>query len=191
VEATDLFHGIEVVSALGNTAQIFTFECGDTNASDFIKWAICNRFNVQGRWKDEGKGKITLFLEVCNSSVKALRKLAETMAGSFAELWREFNALPGSTLSDARLFMRGLHDGMMNDEREPGEPLPRRSVRPVKQRGGRSRALAFPSGVAIHPYSVALGIGRKIRLMVPAVELTAELRAAEELARLTTSERIA
>jgi hypothetical protein len=70
----------------------------------------------------------------------------------------------------------GLYDGMMNEARDAGQRLPGRA--PARKRPKAKRAAVPPdSGLHIHPYTVALGLGKKIRFSVPLEQITAELEA--------------
>ena len=86
------------------------------------------------------------------------------------------------TTSDRTLFVRGLYDGMMNDSRGIGEPLPSRTAAHVKRTKAKKGAVARPPGLASHPYTVALSLGQQIRFAAPLEEITAELERATQLA---------
>jgi hypothetical protein len=180
-DAKDLFHGVKVTKG-GIARPVATFDGGGPGVSSFVKWAIASRLGVDGTWKDAGGNKVTLLLEVTADSVAGLAGVAQHIAASFGALWNEFTRLPGATTNDARLFMRGLYDGMMHDERKDGERLPSRTpARPKRVRGKRN--IVNAPGLGIHPYSVAIEFGRRIRLTAPVETLCHELRELEEQSR--------
>ena len=71
----------------------------------------------------------------------------------------------------------GLYDGMMNETRNAGQRLPSRPGLAKRQRG---RRLAVPraAGLHVHPYTLALGLGKQIRFSAPVEEIAAELEVA-------------
>jgi hypothetical protein len=70
----------------------------------------------------------------------------------------------------------------LNDEKKPGEKLPERS--PAKAPKGRKRSLVNAPALALHPYTIGLSMGRRVRLCVPVESITGELAEAERIARL-------
>ncbi len=67
----------------------------------------------------------------------------------------------------------GLYDGMMNNPRVMGQPLPNR---PGLRKKGRVKKSAGspPASLHFHPYTLALGLGRQIRYSVPLQDIAAE-----------------
>jgi hypothetical protein len=94
----------------------------------------------------------------------------------------KLSKLNGVTTSDRKLFVRGLYDGMMNDGRGIGEPLPSRVAAQVKRTKAKKGSVASPPGLASHPYTVALSLGKQIRFATPLEEITAELERVTQLA---------
>jgi hypothetical protein len=119
-----------------------------------------------------------------------LSEIATHIAGSFRSLIGKFSELSGASLADRSAFVRGLYDGMMNEAREPGQPLPRRycgKKSPKLKRG----PVVSAAGVHIHPYTVAQGLGKRIRFSVPLEQITAELEAVAQkhLAQATAARK--
>ena len=77
---------------------------------------------------------------------------------------------------DRGIFVRGLYDGMMNEARGAGQRLP---SRPVAQKTSKAkkRAATNASNLHIHPYTVAVSLGKHIRFSAPLEQITAELEA--------------
>ena len=71
----------------------------------------------------------------------------------------------------------GLYDGMMNETRNAGQPLPSRPGLTKRQRG-RKRAAPRAAGLHVHPYTLAVGLGKQIRFSAPVEEIVAELEGA-------------
>ncbi len=71
----------------------------------------------------------------------------------------------------------GLYDGMMNETRNAGQPLPSRLGLARRQRG-RKRAAPLAAGLHVHPYTLAVGLGKQIRFSAPVEEIAAELEGA-------------
>jgi hypothetical protein len=63
---------------------------------------------------------------------------------------------------------------MMNELRDVGQPLP---SRPGLKKKGRTRkpAISSATGLHVHPYTMAVGLGKQIRFSVPLQEITAEM----------------
>ena len=68
----------------------------------------------------------------------------------------------------------GLYDGMMNETRSAGQRLPGRSHSGKKRRTRKSPA-SDAAGVNVHPYAIAVGLGKQIRFSAPLEQITAEL----------------
>lgn len=135
--------------------------------ADACKWAIERATGIHCLFRGD-----ELLAEAKPVTAAKLRVIAGTVAHSFRHLWGQFVQVPGVNGAERALFVRGLYDGCMNDARGEGEPLPKRAV--VKlQRGQKAGA-----GVALHPYAVALGLGRSVRFSIPLPEIAAELEKA-------------
>ena len=76
------------------------------------------------------------------------------------------------SVADRSAFLMGLYDGMMNETRSAGQRLPGRFHR-AKKRSARKSSDA--AGVNVHPYAIAVGLGKQIRFSAPLEQITAEL----------------
>ena len=70
----------------------------------------------------------------------------------------------------------GLYDGMMNEVRNVGQRLPSRPGSTKKPKG-KKRPVSGTAGLHIHPYTVAVSLGKQIRFSVPLAQIAAELEA--------------
>ena len=134
-----------------------------------MKWAIesATKIHCVHRGAD-------LLAEATPAAARRLREICHHIAQSFRALLAGFCGLSGVTAADRSVFLMGLYDGMMNDTRSAGQRLPGRSPFAKKRRTGK--ALAGPSaGVHVHPYTIAVGLGKKIRFSAPLEQITAEL----------------
>lgn len=139
----------------------------DMDTASFVKWAIEGRTGI----RCEFRGAVVV-AEANNNTVRTLETITDTLSAAFSGLWRTFHAAVGLG-GDRHLFMRGLFDGMMHEDRRPGEPLPARATPP--KRSKREAGKQAP-GIAGHPYTIALGLGRQIRLAVPLDKVDRELK---------------
>jgi hypothetical protein len=104
-----------------------------------------------------------------------LEAIGRTISEGFAALWGKFSAFPAVSPADRPLFLRGMYDGMMNEQKPEGERLPARVA--VKMPRAKRNAVALPSGIGLHPYTVALDLGRQIRFNAPLPEVINQLEA--------------
>ncbi len=125
-----------------------------------------------------------LVAETTPATANKLAKVALHISQSFQTLIDKLGALSGATTSDRVLFVRGLYDGMMNDGRGVGERLPERAQKRARGRGTKAKksAVTVAPGLAIHPYTMALSLGKQIRFAAPMEEVLAELERATRLA---------
>jgi hypothetical protein len=65
----------------------------------------------------------------------------------------------------------------MNETRNTGQPLPSRPGL-AKWRKGRKRPAPRAAGLHVHPYTLAVGLGKRIRFSAPVEEIAAELEVA-------------
>ncbi len=139
----------------------------DCDIANSIKWAIEAQTGIACVYQG---GELAAQAEL--NTAKTLAGIAGTISESFAALWKRFfegGALP----ADRRCFFMGLYDGMMNETRTG--LLPARAVPPVKVAKAKRGALMAAPALAVHPYSVAVNLGRQIRFCVPLDEITNEL----------------
>jgi hypothetical protein len=123
--------------------------------------------------------KLQALAEAASGTAKRLARIAEHIAHSFRTLIAKFSVLDGVSVTDRRVFIMGLYDGMMNELRDAGQPLPSRPGLKKRARA-KKRALSPATGLHIHPYTLALALGRQIRISVPLEEITAELARATQ-----------
>jgi hypothetical protein len=143
--------------------------CDDLMISSHIKWAIEESTGLVCLFKGN-----ELFAEATPSTATRLGGIGHTIAAGFTGLWDQFRTFPTVATEDRGLFLRGLYDGMMNQPKPAGEMLPRSFQKPVKTRATR-KAVGYVAGVRLHPYSVAVELGKQIRFNVPLPEITQQL----------------
>ena len=135
----------------------------DMDAAISVKWAIEHGAGIPCAFKNS-----ELNAQATPATASNLREVAHTLVSRFTLLWKKFSTAPGVVESDRPIFYMGLYDGMMNEQRPPGTPLPKRAsqTKPVKQRKKKG-ALTAPLAINLHPYSVATELGKEIRFNVP------------------------
>lgn len=141
----------------------------DTEIANAIKWAIEQATKVPCLYR-EG----CLWAEATPATVEKLKGIAATVGEGFNRLWDQFARVPGVNRADRALFLRGVWDGMMQEEKPDGEPLPQRAFVPVKHRA-KKRSVAHAPGLQFHPYSIAVPLGRQIRFGVSLDKITGDL----------------
>ena len=147
-------------------------------ANSVVKWAIETATGIHCLYRER-----FLLAEAAPGTANRLAAIAEQIAHSFRALIARFSAVDGVSAADRGVFVMGLYDGMMNELRDVGQPLP---SRPRLKRKARARkpALSPATGLHVHPYTLAVGLGRQIRFSVPLQQIAAELEAVT-LRRLT------
>jgi len=164
--APDLFSGRFARSSAGR--PIYSFSSGELDIATSVKWAIesATKIHCVHRGAD-------LLAEATPAAARRLREICHYIAQSFRALLAGFCGLGGVTAADRTAFLMGLYDGMMNETRSAGQRLPGRSPFAKKR---RTKGLAGPSaGVHVHPYTIAVDLGKKIRFSAPLEQITAEL----------------
>lgn len=162
----DIFDGVFVPDIVGR--EVFPFEPYENDIANAVKWAIEHATKIRCGFRGQ-----TLIAAADSRTATRLHDIAGTLAGNFAKLWRQFESAPGANKADRSNFMLGLYDGMMDEARE-GQLLPRRAhIDKVKK--ARKRDLAPVPGLSVHPYSVAVGLGKQIRCCSTLDEISAEL----------------
>ena len=141
----------------------------EVEIGNFVKWAIEAATGIECAFRGH-----QLVAQANPRSARRLRSVATKIADSFRELWAKFAAVPGVDPADRAAFFAGLYDGMMGEVRAPGQPLPgRRGVKPLRKPG--KRTVGRVAGLHIHPYTVAVGLGKQIRFSVPLETIVGEL----------------
>lgn len=166
-ETLDLFQGTFKRSSKARC--ICSFRHAEFEVANAVKWAIESATGIQCLHRNGD-----LLAEAAPSTANRLKRIAEQISQSFRALVAKYSAVNGVSVADRGVFIMGLYDGMMNDLREVGQRLP---SRPGSRKRGRaqSRAQSVATGVHVHPYSLAFGLGRQIRFSVPLQEIAAEL----------------
>lgn len=143
--------------------HLMTFpRCSDS--AQWVKWAIANGLNCETTLRTDKDWKLSLYAHVGIGNLKAVSTLAERIAFAFEQSWQRFSKTPGVLVTDRSIFMRGLYDGMQDDIRKHGEPLPTPPAR-KPEKGKRSKANS--ATCAIHPYTLAVELGRALRIDTP------------------------
>ena len=173
----DIFAGLKFKRNIRRAAHVHTFQRTDFDVASSVKWAIEKATGIPCVFRGGD-----LLAETTPGTANKLSKVALHITQSFQTLLDKLSRLSGVTTSDRKLFVRGLYDGMMNDGRDIGEPLPARAAAHVKRTKAKKGAVASPPGLAIHPYTVALSLGQQIRFATPLEEITAELERATQWA---------
>ena len=168
IAANDLFFGS--FKRAKKARLIYSFAPTEFDVASSVKWAIESATKIPCIFRD---GK--LLTEATAPTARRLVEIAEHIAGSFRALLAKLGATDLS-ISDRAAFVMGLYDGMMNETRSAGHQLPSRA--PVKRKGRRKAAEVAGSGsLHVHPYTLAVPLGRQIRFSAPVEQITAELEA--------------
>ena len=166
-ETPDLFQGTFKRSS--KARRIYSFSHAEFDVANSVKWAIETATGISCLYRGRD-----LLAEAGPGTANRLAGIAEHIAQSFRALIAKFSAVNGVSVGDRGVFIMGLYDGMMNELRDAGQPLP---SRPGLKRRVRVRtsAMSMATVLHVHPYTLALGLGRQIRFSAPLQELTAEL----------------
>jgi hypothetical protein len=169
-ETPELFSGSFKPSATAR--PIYAFGTNEFEVANSVKWAIESATRIQCVYRDR-----VLLAEASPATARRLEEIALHIASSFRALLDRFSTVGGVSAEDRGVFVRGLYDGMMNEIRNAGQPLPSRPGLAKRQRG---RKLAPPrtAGLHVHPYTLAVGLGQQIRFSAPMEQVAAELEAA-------------
>lgn len=168
-ETPDLFLGSFKRSTTAR--RICSFGGNEFDVANSVKWAIESATNILCVFRDGD-----LLAEATPSTTRRLTEIAVQIAHSFRTLIDKFSAVGGVSMDDRSVFVMGLYDGMMNEVRNVGQRLPSRA-RVLKMRKAKKRAVAHAPGLHVHPYTLALGLGKQIRFSAPLEQITAELEA--------------
>ncbi len=168
-DVPDLFSGSFKRSTTAR--RIYSFSGHDYDVSNSVKWAIEKATKIPCLHRDGD-----LLAEATPSTAQRLTEIAGHIAHSFRALLDQFSAIPGVSLADRGVFVMGLYDGMMDDVRNVEHRLPIRTRPPKKEKATKRAPICAPS-LHIHPYTVAVSLGRQIRFSAPLEQITAELDA--------------
>ncbi len=141
----------------------------DMSIASAVKWAIEQATGISCCFQGA-----ELRAHATETTAAKLSGIAATISQGFGDLWLKFRTFPTISDVDRGIFLRGLWDGMMDDKAIAGEQLPRRAaIKPCRRAG--KRAVGPVSGLCIHPYSIALDLGKSIRFNVPLPEVINQL----------------
>lgn len=118
-ETLDLFRGPFKRSSKARC--IYSFTPSESDVANQVKWAIETATGIHCLYRD-----CDLLAEASPSTANRLVGIAEHISQNFRALVAKFGALNGVSVADRGVFVMGLYDGMMNDLRDTGQPLPRR-----------------------------------------------------------------
>ena len=170
VDQMDIFAGISSKRKTRRTSHVYTFQPSDFDIANSVKWAIEHATGIPCKFRGG-----ELLAEGPARTANQLAKVALHISECFRTLLTRFGKLHGVTTSDRRLFVRGLYDGMMDDRRGVGERLPGDAAFHGKRKKTKKRWVEHPPQLAVHPYNVAMTLGRRIRFAAPVEEIAAEL----------------
>ena len=168
-ETPDLFSGSFKRSTTAR--RIYSFGGNEFDVANSVKWAIESATKIPCVYRDGD-----LLAEATPSTANRLTEIAVHITHSFRALLEKFSAVDGVSVKDRGVFVMGLYDGMMNEVRKAGQRLPSRAGL-TKMRKAKKRAVTRAPGLHIHPYTVALSLGKQIRFSAPLEQITAELEA--------------
>ena len=173
--AGDIFAGFTFPPCnLGEVHPLIEIPDNDGDIASAIKWAFESRLGLSGSFR-YAAAALEIRIASPASAMPALRSLAQSIGKSFAKLWAEFAKTPGIEANVKRQFIAGLADGMLDDERK-GQPLPPPITKRKPVRKAKGKAITHPIGIAIHPYAVAVELGRKVRVAAPLGSIVEELQ---------------
>jgi hypothetical protein len=168
-ETPDLFSGQFHRST--KARRICTFNAHEYDVANSVKWAIESSTGIACSHRNGD-----LLAEATAGTTKRLTEIAVQIARGFRTLLDQFSAVDGVSVKDRVAFVMGLYDGMMNDARDAGQRLPSRA-RAKKTPKAKKGAVTHAPGLGIHPYTVALSLGKQIRFSAPLEQIAAELEA--------------
>ncbi len=167
-DTPNLFAGAFKPSA--KAKRICTFERNEFDVANSVKWAIESATPIKCLYRDG-----QLLAEAAPDTAKQLAGIALHIAQSFRALLERFSAVEGVGIDDRSAFVMGLYDGMMNDARNAGQRLPSRA-RPAKVSKRKQKTpVSHSAELHIHPYTIAVGLGKQIRFSTSLDRMIAEL----------------
>jgi hypothetical protein len=161
---------------------IFSFSANEFEVANAVKWAIESATKM--RCLHRGR---EVLAEATPATARRLEQIALHIASSFRALLDKFSAVEGVNAADRTVFVMGLYDGMMHEARRAGQRLPSRPNLAKRPRGRKSTS-SRATALHVHPYTLALGLGRQIRFSVPLELIAAELEIATRKCLTQTKE---
>lgn len=165
-EGPDIFAG--TFTKLPGSTGILPFANEDLDIGMFVKWSIEITTKIPCSFKNR-----ILCVETTGSTARRLADIALAMQVGLLKLWEQYASTPGARACDRGNFLLGLYEGMMNEVRS-NEALPSRIVPKVKLTRSR-KAVAIAPGLSFHPYTLAVPLGRQIRVCTPLETIAGEL----------------
>lgn len=166
-ETLDLFRGTFKPSS--KARRIYSFSPSEFDVANQVKWAIERATGIHCVYRN-----CDLLAEASLSTTNQLERIARHISRSFGALVAKFSAVNAVSVRDRGVFVMGLYDGMMNDLRDVGQALPGRPR--VRLRGRTKQPAGTPATeLHVHPYTLAVGLGKQIRFSVPLQQIAAEL----------------
>jgi hypothetical protein len=158
----DIFAGIaKTLKTDAEARHLVTFERGDIELASWVQWSVANGLKIETKQRQSPDNwRISIHAHVAIGQLKTVAKLAAKVGKSFASAWHSFQTKTHAPLSDRRVFFSGLYAGMMDDERKPGEQI----APPIVSRAKAPRGKQTVGAVAVHPYELAIILGRAMRL---------------------------
>lgn len=163
----DIFSGVRVVPS---PESHFVCHLSDRDAAQAAAWAIKRETGIQCAFRNE----CDLYALATVGTVHQLEPIARRITDGISVLWQQYHKA-GGLAGDRTCFLSGCYDGMTGEQRPLGTPLPLRAIPPVRRVRAKRGSVATPQGLAAHPYSLALSLGRSIRLDVAITEIAGEL----------------
>lgn len=149
---------------------VFIATIPERDIASHVKWAIEHATNIPCLFVGD-----TIMAHISPSQADKLTVIASTVHEGFRAILSRFDLVDGVTTSDRAAFRMGLYDGMMNEKREAGQRLPARKENGVREVRAKKSAVATAPKFAVHPYSMAVPLGKQIRFSVPLEEIILEL----------------
>lgn len=135
-------------------------QVSDMTLAGWVKWAIEDATKIKCLFRDR-----QLFAQATPKTAARLSEIAKTISDGFEALWGNFRTFPTVSAEDRDIFLRGLYDGMMAEQKPQGERLPQRVAPKVAK--AKRKSIGRLAGIGLHPYTVALDLGQQIRFCAP------------------------
>lgn len=162
----DLFAGRFSAS---ETARLIC-EVPDLNLATYAKWAIEQATHIQCSFRSGSM----LFAEASPKTCQRLETITRTIVDGCTVLWDKFKGMPVAKPEDRTVFLRGIYDGMMDEQKQESEKLPTFASKHTRSKA-KKRDIGRVAGLAVHPYQIGVGLGREIRFSVPLEDVTNQL----------------